>query len=190
MSDNLRLVVGLGNPGKEYERTRHNVGFDVVEEFARLNGIAFGRRATRSKCADGVFEDKHVYVIEPQMYMNLSGVAVAEFIRQKPITPDQILLVADDINLPVGKLRMRPGGSDGGHNGLKSIFAHLQTRDIARLRVGVGAPADTAGQVDFVLSKFHPTDREIIDEAIGRAACAIEEWLREGLGAAMNKING
>lgn len=190
MQDNIRVIVGLGNPGKQYERTRHNVGFEVVEAFAKRNGLVFGARAARANCAEGVVGEQRVYVLQPLTFMNLSGEAVGAFVRQKPITPDHVLVVADDINLPVGKLRMRAGGSDGGHNGLKSLIAHLHTRDFPRLRVGVGAPADGSVQVDFVLGKFHPTDRDAIDEAIDRAAAAIETWLAEGIDAAMNRFNG
>lgn len=190
MQSNQKLIVGLGNPGKEYERTRHNIGFEVVELFARLNTIGINRRAGRALVGDGNVRNIRVFVMQPQTYMNLSGDAVVAFTRQKPIGPADIMVVTDDINLPVGKIRIRPGGSDGGHNGLKSITAQLQSRDYPRLRIGVGAPADSATQVDFVLGKFNPTDRKMIDETIERAVSALETWLSEGLQAAMNKFNG
>ncbi|HEY3333153.1 MAG TPA: aminoacyl-tRNA hydrolase [Capsulimonadaceae bacterium] len=190
MQSNQRLIVGLGNPGKEYEKTRHNVGFEVVELFAKLNHIPLTKRSGRAIVGDGLVSDVRVFVMEPQTYMNLSGEAAAAFLRQKPIAPTEIIVITDDINLPVGKIRIRAGGSDGGHNGLKSLTAHLHTKDYPRMRIGVGGPPDTAFQVDFVLGKFNPTDRKLVDETIERAVAALETWVREGIAPAMNKFNG
>ena len=190
MPSDQKLIVGLGNPGKEYEKTRHNIGFEVVELFAKLNNVPLTKRSGRAIVGDGVIGDTRTFVLEPQTYMNLSGEAVAAFLRQKPIAPSECIIVTDDIHLPVGKIRIRPGGSDGGHNGLKSLTAHLQTKDYPRIRIGGGEPAAVSRQVDFVLGKFVPADRKLIDETIERAVAALECWVREGLQPAMNKFNG
>ncbi|MDR3709444.1 MAG: aminoacyl-tRNA hydrolase [Capsulimonadaceae bacterium] len=190
MPGSVHLIVGLGNPGREYHGTRHNVGFDVVEAFALRHKLAWGRIARRSRIAEGLVDQSRVFVMEPQTFMNLSGEAVAAFVHQKPIEPSSILVVSDDINLPVGKIRIRPSGSDGGHNGLKSIAAHLHTKDFPRVRIGVGAPGDPAQQVDFVLGRFTNADRKLIDDTVDRAVCALEAWLADGLEMAMNKYNG
>jgi len=190
MDTRTKLVVGLGNPGKEYERTRHNIGFDVVDRFAQLNNIPMTKRDYRSLTGDGRVGACRVYLIKPQTYMNLSGESIALFRRQKPLEVADILVVADDIALPTGKLRMRPGGSAGGHNGLKSIIAHLHTQDFPRLRIGVGAPKDASVQIDFVLGKFSKAEQPIVDEAVERSVAAIEAWLADGIEPAMNKFNG
>jgi PTH1 family peptidyl-tRNA hydrolase len=190
MDIETRLIVGLGNPGREYERTRHNVGFEVVDLFARLNRVPPARRAGRATLAEGLVEERRVYLMKPTTYMNLSGSAVAAFLRQKPVDLADLIVVADDINLPIGKLRLRASGSDGGHNGLKSLISHLHSREFPRLRVGVGAPVSSAQQVDHVLGRFTRAEAKIVDEAIERAVAALEVWLREGIEAAMNKFNG
>lgn len=190
MNNTPKLVVGLGNPGPEYDRTRHNVGFEVVEGLARDLGIAVNRRAFRAVTGEGVFSDTKVHLLKPHTYMNLSGDAVADFIRNKPIDSTGILVVTDDIHLPVGRLRIRSQGSAGGHNGLKSIISRLSTMDFARLRIGVGGPPDADRQIDFVLSRFAPEDRKQIDEAVARAIEAIKVWITDGIEPAMNRFNG
>src|SRR5580693_4130709 len=132
MDIETRLIVGLGNPGREYERTRHNVGFQVVDLFARINKVAPARRSGRALLAEGLVEERRVYLLKPMTYMNLSGSAAATFLRQKPIELANLIVVADDINLPLGKLRLRASGSDGGHNGLKSLISHLHSREFPR----------------------------------------------------------
>lgn len=190
MDSATRLIVGLGNPGKEYEQTRHNIGFQVVDLFARLNHLPPGRKSGRAVVSEGNLDGARVYTLKPHTYMNLSGEAVAAFLRNKPIELGGIIVVTDDINLPPGKLRLRASGSDGGHNGLKSIIAHLHSREFSRLRVGVGAPSDPERQVDFVLGRFSRAEAKIMEEAAERAVAALETWLREGIEAAMNRFNG
>lgn len=190
MDNNHKLIVGLGNPGREYDNTRHNIGFDVVDEFARLNNIPLTRLSNRALIGDGLIGECRVHVVKPQTFMNLSGEAVAAFLRQKPIALGDIMVVTDDINLPVGKLRIRPGGSDGGHNGFKSLTAHLHSKEYPRLRFGVGGPANASHQIDFVLGRFSSADRKIVDESIARAVAALETWLRDGLETSMNRFNG
>ena len=185
-----RLMIGLGNPGRDYEKTRHNIGFDVIDAYAKIHGIAVSRSSGRALIGDGLVGGVRVTLIKPQTFMNLSGEALAAFLRNKPLPNEEILVIADDINLPVGKLRLRPGGSDGGHNGLKSIAAHLHTKEYPRLRIGVGAPPGGAEQIDFVLGRFSRAEQKIMDEAVQESVAALDIWIEAGLQTAMNKFNG
>jgi PTH1 family peptidyl-tRNA hydrolase len=185
-----RIIVGLGNPGKEYEQTRHNVGFDAIDRFAARHRLSFGRISRGSQTAEGAVEGAKVTLLKPMTYMNLSGEPLSQFLRNHPHPPDAIMAVVDDIHLPVGKIRLRPGGSDGGHNGLKSLSAHLQTRDYPRLRIGVGEPGDPGRQVDYVLGRFSRDEMKQMDEVFDRLVVALEIWIESGIEAAMNRFNG
>jgi len=185
-----KLIVGLGNPGKEYERTRHNIGFAVVDAFARQHGIVVTKRDGQALVGDGRVGDARVFLMKPQTFMNLSGQSVAHFLRQKPLALTDILVVTDDIALPVGRLRLRADGSAGGHNGLKSLIAHLHGPGFPRLRFGVGAPRDPSVQIDFVLGQFSRAEQREVDETTERAVEALEVWLAEGIERAMNQFNG
>jgi peptidyl-tRNA hydrolase, PTH1 family len=185
-----KLIVGLGNPGREYEKTRHNVGFDVLDRLAERHGFTPPRREFRGLLREGRIADQRVFLLGPQTYMNLSGESLALFLRQKPLEPASLLVVADDIALPVGKLRLRGQGSAGGHNGLKSIIDHLGAKEFPRLRVGVGGPRDPSLQIDFVLGQFSRAERKIIDETIDIAVDAVESWIARGLEPTMNAYNG
>ena len=190
MDTPTKLIVGLGNPGKEYERTRHNVGFLVVDEFARRNNISVARRDFRALTGDGRVGDARVYVMKPQTFMNLSGESVGAFLRLKPLALTDLIVVTDDIALPLAKLRLRANGSAGGHNGLKSLIAHLHSSEFPRLRFGVGAPRDASVQIDYVLGAFSRAEMKDVEEGIDRAVGALESWLKDGIEAAMNKFNG
>lgn len=185
-----RLIVGLGNPGKEYERTRHNVGFAVVDEFARRHGIALTKREHQAIVGDGRVSETRVFLMKPQTFMNLSGQSVASLLRLKPLALTELLVVTDDIALPLGKLRLRAEGSAGGHNGLKSLIAHLHGQGFPRLRFGVGAPRDPSAQIDFVLGQFGKREQAEVDETLERAVAALETWLTDGIERAMNGFNG
>jgi len=185
-----KLIVGLGNPGKEYERTRHNIGFAVVDAFARQHGIVVTKRDGQALVGDGRVGEARVFLMKPQTFMNLSGQPVAAFLRQKPLALADILVVTDDIALPVGKLRLRAEGSAGGHNGLKSLIAHLHGPGFPRLRFGVGAPRDPSVQIDFVLGQFSRGEQRDVDETTERAVAALEVWLAEGIERTMNRFNG
>lgn len=190
MDTPTKLIVGLGNPGKEYERTRHNIGFLILDAFARIHGITIGKRDYRGLLGDGRVGDTRVFLLKPQTFMNLSGESVAAFLRQKPLALSDILIVTDDIALPLAKLRLRPGGSAGGHNGLKSLISHLHSPEFPRLRFGVGAPRDPSVQIDYVLGTFSKREQDEVEEGIEHAVAAIETWLAEGITPAMNKYNG
>lgn len=183
----LKLIVGLGNPGRDYAGTRHNVGFDVIDLLAKRYKTRVLRRMGRALIARTTIADQEVILAKPQTFMNLSGEAVAHIARREKIDPADILVVYDDMALPLGKIRIRPGGSAGGHNGMKSIIYRLGTQEFPRLRVGIGSARCEA--IDHVLSRFSRAERKIADEAIMDAADAVEMILSDGLEAAMNRYN-
>lgn len=190
------LILGLGNPGEEYRDTRHNVGFRVVDELARrwgipLDGVECNSRAGRLGGTGGVSGE--VLLVQPQTYMNRSGYAARCFVERYQVEPASILVVYDEVNLPLGRLRVRRQGSPAGHRGLESVIESLRTAEVPRLRLGVAPPeGPPAGEalVDFVLSPFAAEEREAVEEMIRRAADAAETWLGEGAEVAMNRFNG
>ena len=185
------MVVGLGNPGRKYERTRHNVGFEVVDELARRFAGRFRSGWLSSAETTKVQTDggQDLLLVKPQTYMNLSGHAVAPLARKRGLTPPDVIVVVDDAELPSGKLRIRARGSAGGHNGLKSLIQDLGSDDFIRVRVGVGRKDPGSDLAEHVLSPFSREDRRLIDEAVGRAADAVLCILNESVDAAMNKFN-
>jgi peptidyl-tRNA hydrolase, PTH1 family len=182
------LIVGLGNPGENYRFTRHNVGFRTVEALALDHGVDLREKgeAILGNCSLGGHE---AVLFFPQTYMNESGRAVAPFLRYRNIPLENLLVVTDDLDLPVGKIRLRTSGGSGGHHGLDSIISHLQGREFPRLRIGVGKPPSPEAGPDHVLSGFPPGERERIDRAVERAARGIELLVREGAEAAMRELN-
>jgi PTH1 family peptidyl-tRNA hydrolase len=187
------LIVGLGNPGAQYARTRHNAGWFVIDELARRHTIDLGRRAFEAKMGSGMVADKRVTLVKPQTYMNLSGKSVAGIAHYHQIPVENVLVICDDLNLPLGRLRLRAGGSDGGHNGLKSIHQMLASKDYPRLRFGVGEPPreerQERGTKEFVLAPFSSDEWPVVDKMTFRAADCVELFTREGVAAAMNKYN-
>ena len=183
----IRLVVGLGNPGRDYEETRHNIGFRVVDELARRWGMRFTKRQARALVAESTSWEERPLLAKPQTFMNLSGEAVAGLRRAHGLRPEEILVVYDDIDLPFGRIRIRESGSAGGHGGVRSIIERLGTQSFPRLRVGVGRPTEDA--VTHVLGRFRREEAEELPRIISRAADAIECALAEGIPAAMNRYN-
>ncbi len=181
----LRLIVGLGNPGREYAATRHNVGFMIVERLASEARAEF--RPEKSWRADVARLDG-LFLCKPLTYMNLSGESVRSLSQFYKIAPEEVLVILDDMALPLGKLRFRPEGSAGGHNGLQSIIDHLGTREIPRLRVGIGAAAPGAA-VGHVLGQFAADERETLEQTLSRAVEAIRCLREKGMQAAMNGYN-
>jgi PTH1 family peptidyl-tRNA hydrolase len=184
----LRVVLGLGNPGSKYEATRHNVGFRVVEELARRRGL----RLRGGECNSIVGEDGDVLLVMPQTYMNRSGYAARCLVERRQVEPFRLLVVFDEVNLPLGKLRLRPAGSPGGHRGMESVIENLSTTEIPRLRLGVGPAEDSVNGEElaaYVLEPFANDELEAVAELVTRAADACESWLAEGHQAAMNKFN-
>lgn len=187
--DRPKLVLGLGNPGTRYRQTRHNVGFHVVAELARRWDVELGRMECRSLVGDGPGS----VLALPQTYMNRSGYAARCLVELHGFRPEEVLVVYDELALPLGRLRLRPKGSPAGHRGMESVLQNLRTDRVPRLRIGI-APEDHVPEgdevVDFVLSPFSPDEMESVDQIIPRAADACEAWLERGIDVAMNEFNG
>ena len=184
------LIAGLGNPGGQYDNTRHNAGFAVADELARRGGFAIQRIKFKALTAAAQVGGQGVLVMKPTTYMNLSGEAVGEAARFYKLAPDHVLVISDDVDLPLGKLRLRVSGSAGGHNGLKSIIQHLGSDQFPRLKVGVGGkPHADYDLADWVLGKLTGEDKKVMDESVKRAADAVECLLKDGADKAMNRYN-
>jgi PTH1 family peptidyl-tRNA hydrolase len=185
----MKIVIGLGNPGLNYAGTRHNVGFDVVDYLAKGPAYAAFRQRFEALIAEGNEGEESVLLVKPMTYMNLSGRAVRAVVDFYKLPVESVLVVCDDFNLPLGKLRVRTQGSHGGQNGLRSIQEHLGTDAYSRLRIGVGQPGP-GDAVEHVLSRFKSGEQAAVEEAIAAAAQAAILWVREGVEACMNKFNG
>jgi PTH1 family peptidyl-tRNA hydrolase len=181
------LIVGLGNPGAKYRGTRHNVGFAVADELARRRQVAFDSSPVEALVAK-LRVAEPVLLAKPLTFMNESGEAVGALARYFKVEPVDLLVVVDEAQLPLGRLRLRASGSAGGHNGLKSVIAHVGT-EFPRLRIGVGRGDPRWDLADHVLSRFEAEERDTADEAVSRAADAVETFLEEGIGPAMNRFN-
>jgi peptidyl-tRNA hydrolase, PTH1 family len=184
----LKLVVGLGNPGPKYQGTRHNVGFEVIDRLASGGSPASFSRKFDGLLAETEIDFRRVLLLKPETYMNLSGRSVAQALRFYKIDLADLLVICDDLSLPLAKLRLRPGGSDGGQKGLRDITAHLGTEQYARLRVGIGERGEMDA-ADYVLSRFRSTERPAIGDALIFATQAVAVWVTRGIDAAMNNYN-
>ena len=184
------LIVGLGNPGDQYENTRHNVGFRALDELAEIANVPVQKLKYKALTNTSTVSGAKVLLMKPITYMNLSGEAVGEAARFFKIPPERVLVFSDDVSLPVGKLRIRKSGSAGGHNGLKSIIQHLGTDQFPRVKIGVGGkPHPDYDMADWVLGKFPPEDKKVIDEMVQKAAQAAAYYMKEGPDKAMGKFN-
>lgn len=183
----MKLVVGLGNPGRNYDGTRHNIGFEAVDRLAARHGLTWESAPAEAVLAK--WRAQAALVVKPLTFMNLSGQAVGALLRFYKIEPADLIVVVDDVNLELGRLRVRPSGSAGGHNGLKSIIGVLGSEDFARLRVGVGRGDARRNLADHVLAAFDPQEREEVADAVDRSADAAELFVAEGIGAVMNRFN-
>ena len=182
------LVVGLGNPGKEYENTRHNIGFKVIDNIAKENNIDINRQKFKGVYGEGFIANTKVILLKPTTYMNLSVESIREVADFYKLSNEEIIVVYDDISLEVGRLRIREKGSAGGHNGIKSIIAHLGTDTFPRIKVGVGQP--NVDLVKYVLGNFSNEEMEVLKESIDASTKAVEDIIKEDTKAAMNKFNG
>jgi len=185
----MKLVVGLGNPGTKYQGTRHNVGFELIDRLASGGRGASFTRKFDGQMAETEIDFRRVLLLKPETFMNLSGRAVGQAVRFYKLEPHEILAVCDDLSLPVGKIRIRPGGSDGGQKGLRDIAAHLGTDQFPRLRIGIGEQGDSDA-VAYVLSRFRSPERAVIDDSLILASQAVAVWVTQGIDPAMNRFNG
>ena len=185
----MKAIVGLGNPGSQYKGTRHNVGFDVIDEIARRQSVGFESAPAEALIAKWRRPEEAVLLVKPLTFMNLSGQAIGELARYFKIEVTDLIVVVDEVHLPLGKLRARKRGSAGGHNGLKSVIAHLGD-EFARLRLGVGRGADQRNMADHVLSRFEKDEMAEVERMTARAADAAEMFITSGIEAVMNAFNG
>jgi PTH1 family peptidyl-tRNA hydrolase len=190
----VKLIVGLGNPGKEYSASRHNVGFVCINYLAKANAITFDKKQGKARIGTGRIAGNEVVLAKPQTFMNLSGQAVIPLVQRYYLGLDDILIIQDDMDLPLGKIRIRKTGSAGGHNGLKSIIASLGSQDFVRIKVGIGRPEladeNRKGEVvDYVLGDFDRDEIKLLERTIPRVTEAVVFLLTDGVEAAMNKFN-
>ena len=190
------LIVGIGNPGKEYVHNRHNVGFHCINELAKRHSISIKKHHYQSQVGIGLICEQRAILVKPQTYVNNSGTAVSQLMRKYRIAIDNLLVICDDLDLPLGKLRIRPEGSSGGHKGLKSIIAALGSQEFSRIKIGIGRPheehssdRDLEAVVNHVLSDFDREEKLLIKPVISRTADAVEYILSSSITAAMNKFN-
>jgi len=193
----MKLIVGLGNPGYIYSHNRHNIGFMCLRHFARTQGIRLDKKQGNARTGTGEVSGNKVVLARPQTYMNSSGESVSKLVKKFKINPDDLLVIHDDLDLPIGKIRIRHGSSSGGHKGINSIIAHLGNRDFYRIRVGIGRPDTVATSprdkeaevIAYVLSDFTPEEEKTVTCVISEVSQAILCLLNEGLAAAMNRYN-
>ena len=188
-SEGVGLIVGLGNPGKTYEQTRHNVGFLVIERFAARHGLGVQRHFRKALTGDWKAPKGRILLARPQTFMNASGDSVAAIAGFYHLMPEQVLVVCDDVSLPFGRLRIRRSGSEGGHNGLRSISHRMGTRDYPRLRVGIGKPPESWDMIDYVLSAFTSSERQDLPDILDLCCDALELCADAGIEVAMNRFN-
>jgi len=188
----VKIIIGLGNPGLRFKFSRHNLGFLVVEKLAKSNSIKINQKTLNCLLGKGRIEHQQVFLAKPLTFMNLSGEAVAQIVKRKKTNLEDLLIICDDVNLPLGKIRIRVEGTDGGHKGLRSIIERLGSKDFARLRVGVGAPefkAESGKLTGHVLGRFNKKEIKIVNAAEKIAAAACVVWAKDGIAKAMNQFN-
>lgn len=185
----MKLIVGLGNPGRDYAGTRHNIGFGVVTRISDKYNIPFGSKEHKAVCGKGMIGSEKVIIAQPQTFMNLSGESVRSLADYYKVECEDIIVAYDDVSMEVGQLRVRAKGSAGGHNGIKNIIAHLGTNEFPRVKVGVGAKPEGGDLVRHVLGRFSKGDEKIIGEALDLAVEAVETIVSDGVDAAMNRYN-
>ncbi|WP_085522374.1 aminoacyl-tRNA hydrolase [Tuberibacillus sp. Marseille-P3662] len=185
----MKLIAGLGNPGKKFEHTRHNIGFDIIDHICDAHNVTLTKTKFNALFEKTTLGNEDVVLVKPLTYMNLSGEAIAPLMNFYKIPLDQLLVVYDDLDLPVGRLRLRQTGGPGGHNGIKDIIAHLGSRDFKRVRVGIGRPDGQHKVIDYVLKKFDAEQQSQIDDVIDRAANASFAWCEKPFNQVMNDFN-
>ena len=185
----MYLIVGLGNPEEEYANTRHNMGFDTINEIAKRNNITITKSKFKGLYETAIIQGKKVILLKPQTYMNLSGESIKEVVNFYNIEPKEIIVIYDDIDIEKGKIKLRKKGGAGSHNGMKSVVEELNTTDFARIRVGIGQPEFKSDMINYVIGKVPEDEQKILKEGTHKAAEAVEEILKNGIDIAMNKFN-
>jgi PTH1 family peptidyl-tRNA hydrolase len=185
----MKVIIGLGNPGRDYAHNRHNVGFRCINHLAKKHHISLGHRNCQAQHGMGRIGGTEVVLAKPRTFMNLSGRAVRLLVQRFKATPADVVVIHDDLALPLGRIRFYSNGGSGGHKGVESIVAALGSRDFLRIRIGIGRPVADVDSVDYVLSDFSPTETPVIEEAIARVGEAVPCLLKDGLAAAMNRYN-
>lgn len=184
----MKLIAGLGNPGPQYANNRHNVGYRCIERLVQRHGLAKGRMMFKAWVTSGTIGETRVLLARPLTFMNLSGQSVRPLLRWYRVAPGDLLVIYDDLDLPLGKIRLRPHGGSGGHKGMQSIIEALGTQELARLRIGIGRPVH-GDAPDYVLSNFTPDERIVMEGALDQGMAAVETFIASGIEAAMNAFN-
>ena len=185
----MYLIVGLGNPENEYTHTRHNMGFDTINQIAKNNNIQITKNKFKGLCESTIIQNQKVILLKPQTYMNLSGESVKEVAEFYNLKPEEIIVIYDDIDIEKGYIKIRKKGGAGSHNGMKSVVEELQSTDFARIRVGIGQPEFKSDMINYVIGKVSQEEQEILQQGVEKAAKAVEEILKNGIDIAMNKFN-
>ncbi len=185
----VKLIVGLGNPGNVYINTRHNIGFSCIDHLAKKWGIKVSSRGKNSVLREGKFADSHVVLIKPRNFVNRSGIAILQSLHRFKASVSDLLILYDDMNIPLGSIRIRTKGGSGGHNGIESIINALGSTDFPRLRVGIGRPTEGIDPVEYVLGTFHTVEIESVNDVVTRVGHAVECFLNDGISNAMNEFN-
>lgn len=185
----MKCIVGLGNPGKKYSKTRHNIGFMVIDELVRRHSLDLNKKKFNGKYALEHIGDQKVLLLQPQTYMNLSGEAISPLMDYYDIATEDVVVVYDDLDLPTGKIRLRQKGGPGGHNGIKSTINHLGTKEFKRIRIGVGRPTTPQPVIDYVLGSFPKDQLDDVEDSIEKSANAFESWLQKPFVEVMNEYN-
>lgn len=185
----MYLIVGLGNPENEYANTRHNMGFDTVNEIAKKNNMKITRSKFKGLYETGIIQGQKVILLKPQTYMNLSGESIKEIVDFYNIKLEEIIIIYDDIDIEKGKIKIRKKGSSGSHNGMKSVIEKLNSTEFARVRVGIGQPEFKSDMINYVIGKIPEEEQKILQQGVERAAQAVEEIIKNGIDNTMNKFN-
>lgn len=185
----MYLIVGLGNPENEYAHTRHNMGFDTINQIAKNNNTQITKNKFKGLCESTIIQNQKVILLKPQTYMNLSGESVKEVAEFYNLKPEEIIVIYDDIDIEKGHIKIRKKGGAGSHNGMKSVVEELQSTDFARIRVGIGQPEFKSDMINYVIGKVPQEEQEILQQGVKKAAKAVEEILKNGIDIAMNKFN-
>ena len=188
--DNIFIIAGLGNPGSKYDNTRHNVGFNAIDLLSRKHGIKVSKLKHKALIGDGMIKNERVLLVKPQTFMNLSGESIRDLVEWFKVPMEKLILIYDDVDLPLGKVRIRPGGSSGTHNGMRSVIFQLQKDDFPRIRIGIDRAPEGWELADYVLSRFNSDEGKIINAGVSNAADAAEVIVSSGVNAAMNLYNG